>query len=42
MQWLMHDVLNHIAVDSILGKARAYEVNLAIKHLEYSADNDII
>ena len=29
MQWLMYDVLNHIAVDSILSKARAYEVDLA-------------
>jgi len=42
MQWLMYDVLNHIAVDSILSKARAYEVNLAIKHLEYSSDNDLL
>ena len=42
MASVMYDVLNRIAVDSILSKARAYEVDLAIKHLEYSADNDLL
>ncbi len=31
---VMYDVLNRIVVDSVLGKARAYEVNLACEHLE--------
>ena len=42
MASVMYDVLNHIAIDSILSKARAYEVDLAIKHLEYSSDNDLL
>lgn len=42
MASVMYDVLNHIAVDSILSKARAYEVDLAIKHLEHSIDNDLL
>ena len=39
---VMYDVLNRIAVDSFLGAARAYEVDLAIGHLEYSLDNDLL
>lgn len=39
---VMYDVLNKIAVDSILSHARAYEVDLAIKHLEYSNNNDLL
>ncbi len=42
MASVMYDVLNRIAVDSILSEARAYEVNLAIKHLEHSMDNDLL
>jgi hypothetical protein len=38
----MYDVLNRIAVDSFLGAARAYEVDLAIGHLEHSIDNDLL
>ncbi|MCK5715884.1 MAG: IS4 family transposase, partial [Thiomargarita sp.] len=39
---VMYDVLNRVAVDSILGKAKAYEVDLAISHLEHSEDNDLL
>lgn len=39
---VMYDVLNRIAVDSVLGTARAYEVDLAIGHLEHSLDNDLL
>jgi hypothetical protein len=28
----MYDVLNRVAVDSIMSHARAYEVDLAIEH----------
>ena len=38
----MYDVLNHIAVDSILGQARDYEVDLAIHHLTHTRDNDLL
>jgi len=38
---VMYDVLNNVAIDSTLGKARDYEVNLAIGHLSYSKDNDL-
>jgi len=39
---VMYDVLNRIAIDSNLGAARAYEVDLAIGHLEHSLDNDLL
>ena len=39
---VMYDVLNRIAVDSVLREARAYEVDLAIGHLEQSKDNDLL
>ena len=39
---VMYDVLNRVAVDSTLEKARAYEVDLAIGHLEHSKDNDLL
>lgn len=42
MASVMYDVLNRIAVDSVLGTARAYEVNLAMKHLEYTQENDLL
>lgn len=41
MACVMYDVLNHIAVDSILSHAKAYEVDLAIKHLEHGKENDL-
>jgi len=39
---VMYDVLNRVAVDSVLSHARAYEVNLAIGHLEQSRENDLL
>jgi hypothetical protein len=39
---VMYDVLNRVAVDSVLSTARAYEVDLAIEHLEHSLDNDLL
>lgn len=39
---VMYDVLNRIAVNSVLGSARAYEVDLAVKHLEYTQGNDLL
>ncbi len=38
----MHDVLNRVAVCSVLATTRAYEVDLAIGHLEHSLDNDLL
>jgi hypothetical protein len=37
----MYDVLNRVALDSVLGPARAYEVDLAMKHLAMQ-DNDLL
>ena len=42
MASVMYDVFNKIAVNSVLGTARAYEVDLAMKHLEYTQDNDLL
>jgi len=42
MASVMYDVLNRIAVNSVLGPARAYEVDLAIGHLEYTQENDLL
>ena len=39
---VMYDVLNNVAIDSTLGKARDYEVDLAIGHLAYSRGNDLL
>ncbi len=39
---VMYDVLNRVAVDRVLSHARAYEVNLAIGHLEHSRENDLL
>jgi hypothetical protein len=38
----MYDVLNRIGVDSVLSNARAYEVDLAVGHLEQSREDDLI
>ena len=39
----MYDVLNRISVDSVLGKARDYEVELAVSHhLPHTRDNDLL
>ncbi len=39
---VMYDVLNHIAIDSTLGKAKAYEVDLSIDHLQYANSDDLV
>jgi len=39
---VMYDVLNKIAIDSHLGKAKDYEVDLALKHLEHTCENDLL
>lgn len=38
----LYDVLNHVAVDSILGQAKDYEVDLAIRHLEWTNEADLL
>lgn len=39
---VMYDVLNRIAIDSTLSVAKAYEVELAIGHLAYTQENDLL
>lgn len=39
---VLYDVLNHIAIDARLGPATAYEVDLAIQHLEKTQEGDLI
>lgn len=34
MSSVMHDVLNHIAIDSIMGDSKGYDVNLLLEHLD--------
>ncbi len=38
---VMYDVLNHIAIDATLDKAKAYEIDLAVQHLEKTQANDL-
>ena len=38
---VLYDVLNNIAIDAILAPARAYEVKLAMEHLEHVRSNDL-
>jgi len=38
----MYDVLNRIAINSSLSKAKTYEVDLAIEHLKFSDNNDLL
>jgi hypothetical protein len=42
MASVMYDVLNRIAVDSTLSIAKAYEVELAIGHLAYTQEKDLL
>lgn len=42
MASIMYDVLNHISVHATLEKARAYEVDIAIQHIERATAKDII
>jgi hypothetical protein len=39
---VLYDVLNHVAIDSIPGHPRAYEVTSAEKHLCHTRENDLI
>lgn len=39
---VMYDVLNKIALDSHLGNGTDYEVDLALKHLEHTSENDVL
>ncbi|MCP4112969.1 MAG: IS4 family transposase, partial [Desulfobacteraceae bacterium] len=39
---VLYDVLNNIALDSILSHAKAYEVNLAREHLDFVKENDLL
>lgn len=39
---VLYDVLNHVALDAILGQATDYEVDLAIQQLEKTQDDDLI
>lgn len=39
---VLYDVLNRIALDAALGKATAYEVDLAITHLSHTRSNDLL
>lgn len=38
---VMYDVLNHIAIDATLDKAKAYEIDLAVQHLKKTQANDL-
>lgn len=39
---VLYDVLNRISIDARLGKARAYEIDLAVEHLAYTQTNDLL
>jgi len=39
---VLYDVLNRVAIDARLGKARAYEIDLAIEHLAHTQANDLL
>jgi hypothetical protein len=39
---VLYDVLNHVAIDALLGKATDYEVDLAIEHLKKTQNGDLI
>ena len=39
---VLYDVLNSVAIDAILAKAKAYEVDLAIEHLAHTTDEDLL
>lgn len=38
---VMYDVLNNIAIDALLDKAKAYEIDLAAEHLKKTQANDL-
>lgn len=39
---VLYDVLNRIALDATLGKAKAYEVDLAVAHLAHAQAGDLL
>ena len=39
---VMYDVLNHVVIDSSLTHSKAYEGNLAIEHLNYTKEGDLL
>lgn len=39
---VLYDVLNRIAIDAQLGKAKAYEVDLAVEHLVHTKAGDLL
>lgn len=39
---VLYDLLNHVAIDSILAPADAYEVDLAIEHLAHTTAEDLL
>ena len=39
---VLYDVLNHAALDASLGKAKAYEVGLAVAHLAHTRPGDLL
>ena len=39
---VLYDVLNSVAIDAILTKAKAYEVDLAIEHLAHTTPEDLL
>lgn len=41
MASICYDLLNHVALDSVLAHSKAYEVDLAIGHLQYAKPNDL-
>ena len=39
---VLYDVMNRIALDAVLASGKAYEVDLAIAHLQYTSANDLL
>jgi hypothetical protein len=39
---VLYDVLNHVALDAVLAPARAYEVDLAARHLGHTKVGDLV
>ena len=39
---VLYDVLNKVALDATLGKAKAYEIDLAIEHLSHTKAGDLM
>ena len=39
---VLYDVLNRVAIDARLGKARAYEIDLAVEHLAHTKEKDLL